>query len=346
MLTPKIATLAIVVFCVSLITLVPPALGQQTAVSLQQAVQEGKVEVQVSSLGGATGNTIRVDVRRKAAREVHVEINPGTVFLCESGKVQNMAGGVVKGEFIGPNTYRPTNVNVIVLADNAWHGYLVESFCMDFHKGPPQRGERFNLAIQDQRTARILQTTKDPSTSVWAMQFALWMDREGISEKELLGQYGHVATEVDVRVARNLVRQAEQAGVASIPADMPLDVRVEVKKLFSPDPTVRASAVKVLVSMGKQAESATPFLANNVVTATPGQLSRSTWLNILTNPQKTNVVLEQTGLPDLKALVDAMRERRNARLGEGKDKQGPDRPHPLRNKILQKKESAADPKQP
>ena len=346
MTVSRTAVLAIVVGGFSLILSAPPALSQQTAVSIQRAVQEGKVEVQVSSLGGAMGNTIRVDVRRKVPQAVHVEITPGTVFLCQSGKVQNMAGGTVKGEFIGPNTYRPANVNVIVLSDDAWHGYLVESFCMDFHKGPPQRGERFSLAIQDQRAARIIQTPKDPSASLWAFQFALWMDREGISEKELLSRYGNVATEVDVRVARNLMRQAEQTGVAGVPADLPPDVRVEVKKLFSPDPAVRATAVQVLVKMGKGAESAAPFLAQNVVTTTPGQVSGSTWLKILTNPQETSVSLEQTGLPDFKALVDVLRERRNARLSEDNNKQEHERSHPLRDRILKKGQPATEPKQP
>jgi hypothetical protein len=342
----RTAVVAGVVFCLFLFTSVLTALGQQTAVSIQQAAQEGKVEVQVSSLGGATGKTIRVDVRRKVPQTVQVEINPGTVFLSQSGTVQNMAGGTVKGEFIGPNTYRPSNVNVLVLADNAWHGYLVESFCMDFHKGPPQRGDRFNLAIQDHRAARIIQSAKDPSTSLWAFQFALWMDREGISEKELLSKYGNVATEVDVRVARNLMKQAEQTGVASVPTDMPASVRVEVTKLFSPDPAVRASAVKVLVKMGKQAEPAAPYLAQNVTTTTPGQLNRSTWLNILVNPQGTSVSLDQTGLQDLKALADVLRERREARHVEGKDKPAADRPRPLRDRIQQRKESASEPKQP
>src|SRR3990167_9033645 len=98
MVVSKTAVFAAVVYCLSLVAPTGTALGQQTAVSIQRAVQEGKVEVQVSSLGGATGNTIRVDVRRKAPQTVHVEINPGTVFLSPSGTVQNMAGGGVKGE--------------------------------------------------------------------------------------------------------------------------------------------------------------------------------------------------------------------------------------------------------
>lgn len=322
-----------------------PTHAQETAVSIQQAAAEGKVEVKVSSLGGATGKTVRVDVRRKTPKTVHVEINPGSVFVSKSGTVQNMAGGTVKGEFIGPNTYRPAETNAIVLADDAWHGYLVESFCMDFHKGPPQRGEGFNLVIQDQRAARIMQqAAKNPSASLWALQFALWMDREGISEKDLLGQYGNVATQVDVQVARNLIQQAEQAGVATIPADMPPGVRVEVKKLFSPDPAVRATAVKVLVGMGRQAESAAPFLEHNVATTTPGQINRSTWVNILTNPQGTTVNVEQTGLPDFKALADALRERHEARHSENKDKPGAEHSHPLRDKLRKKIESAVEKK--
>jgi hypothetical protein len=311
--------------------------AQQTAVSIQRAVQEGNVEVQVSSLGGATGSTVRVDVRRKVARDVSVEINAGSVFVSQSGTVQNMAGGVVKGEYIDANTYQPGNTNVIVLADNNWHSYLIESFCMDFHKGPPQQGERFSLVIQDQRTARILQQAAKAKAPLWAVQFALWMDREGISENELLSQYGNYATQVEVNVAKDLIRKAEQAGVSTVPADMPAGVQVEVKKLFSPDPRVRAAAVKVLVGMGKQAESAAPYLADNVATTTPGQLTRSTWVNILTNPQGASVAVGQTGLPDFKALADALRERREARKGEAKDaprrKPNGNRPHPIRDKI-------------
>jgi hypothetical protein len=331
-----------IVVGLSLMAATRPALGQQTAVSIQRAAQEGKVEVRVSSLGGATGSTVRVDVRRKAPQAVQVEVTPGTVFLSASGTVQNMAGGTVKGEFNGPNTYQPGNSNVIVLGDDAWHGYLVESFCMDYHKGPPRRGDLFNLAIEDQRVARILQA-KDPKTSLWAFQFALWMDREGISEKELLSRYGNVASEADVRVARNLMTQAEQSGVAGIPADMPAGVRAEVQKLFSPDPAVRAAAVQVLVKMGKAAAPAAPFLAQNVTTPTPGQLSHSTWLNILTNPQETSVTLDQTGLPDLKALADILRERRAARNADGKET--PERTR-LRERIRQREESATESKQP
>ena len=342
----RIAILGVVALGLCLAGSTVPAQGEQEAIPLQQAVKEGKVEVQVSSLGGATGKTIRVDVRRKVGQTVHVEITPGTVLLSESGKVQNMAAGAVKGEFVGPNTYRPTDVNVFVLADNAWHGYLVESFCMDFHKGPPQRGERFNLTIQDQRAARIIEAAKEPSASVWAFQFALWMDREGISEKELLSRYGNVATEVDVRVARNLVQEAEQTGVATIPQDMPADVRVEVNKLFSPDPTVRASAVEVLVNMGGRAESAAPFLASNVTTETPGQLSGSTWLKILTNPQETTVLLEQAGLPDIKAILEGIRERRKSRLAEDENQPNGNHRRPLLDRLLQKKEPAAEPAQP
>ena len=337
-------TIVIITAFISCTAFASLAVAQPAAMPLQQAVEEGKVEVQVSSLGGATGKTIRVDVRRKGATAVEVEINPGTVFLAPSDDVQNMAGGTIKGEFVGPNTYRPTDVNVIVLNDDAWHGYLVESFCMDFHKGPPQRGTRFELAIQDQRTSRILKAGKDPADSLWAFQFALWMDRDGISEKELLSRYGKYGTEVDVQVARKLMREAEQTGVETIPADMPANVRVEVKKLFSPDPAERATAVKVLVNMGKEADAAAPYLAENVVTPTPGQADRSTWLNILTNPEQTSVTLEQIGLSDLKVLADAVRQRREARDAENKDKNSTDRPRPLRERILQRMEELKESK--
>lgn len=326
-----LSTLAALIALLSLAHVGAPAFGQtQTSVSLQQALQQGMVDVQVYSLGGATGSTVRVDVRRKAGQTVHVEVNPGTVFLSQTGLVQNMAGGTIMGEFIGnTNTYRPGSV--IVLADNAWHSYLIESFCMDFHKGPPRSGDRFNLAIQDQRTARILQAPKEPGSSMWAFQFALWMDRDGVSETQLRSRYGSLVTDVDVRVARNILRHAEQAGVAGIPNTVPADVRKETERLFSADGAVRAQALQSLAKMGPRAASVATIVSANVVSKTPGQVTPATWLNITSNPQQTAVLLEQIGLPDLEALRQKIQERRQQREQEKSENPASERRRPLRD---------------
>jgi hypothetical protein len=309
--------------------------AQETAVSIQRAVQQGLVDVEVSSLGGATGSTIQVNVRRKVATNVKVEINAGTMFAAPTATVQNMAGGVITGEYNNEGAFNPGRTSVVVLADTNWHRYAVESFCMDFHRGPPVRGQQFGLVVEDQRAVRIMQAGKTRRASLWAVQFALWMDRDGISEPDLLAQYGQYVTEADVAMARTLIRDAEQAGVTSVPANMPSNVKVEVKKLFSPDPAVRGAAVKVLVGMGRQAESAAPYLADNVPTPQPAQLNRSAWVEVLTN--NTSVKVDANGLPDLNALVNALqqwrKEHQQLREERLKDKPNSNRPTPLRERI-------------
>ena len=150
---------------------------------------------------GASGNTIRVEVQRKVPETLYLEIAPGTVFLSHSGKVQNMTGGKVKGELSGSSSrYRPTEM--MVLVDSRKRSYMVESFCLDYHKPAPKRGDGFRLALRDQRAMRILQPPEGLSVSVWAYQSALWMDRAGVSAEELQRRFR--VPDVDIQVAVKL----------------------------------------------------------------------------------------------------------------------------------------------
>ena len=287
------------------------------AVSLQDAVKQGKVEVQVSALGGATGNTIRVDVQRKVPEKIRIKITPGTVFIAKGGKVQNMTGGTVKGEFIRGNTHRRTSV--MVLADGAKHSYLVESFCLDYHKPAPKRSHSFSLALTDQRASRILKAPKEKSASVWAFQCALWMDRAGVSAAELKKRFPQHVTDVEVRVARDMLRHAEKTGVAGIPEGISTEVRVEVEKLFSSRPEVRAQAVKSLAAMGQQAAPALPLVAVNVIDPQTG----TTRVSVPAARAEAAEWLEALGLsglapflrgPDGSVGLDAIRSVRLQRL--------------------------------
>jgi hypothetical protein len=268
------------------------------AVSMQDALRQGKVDVNVTSLGGATGNTIRVDVRRKVDEKLRINISPGTVFIAEGGKVQNMTGGTVKGEYINKNTYRPTSV--MVLADSAQHSYVVESFCLDYHKPPPKPNQSFSLALADQRATRILQAPEEIPASIWAQQCALWMDRSGITPAELKKRYPNRSTEVDIRVAKQLLTHAEKTGIAEIPKDISTDVRVEIEKLYSSNPTVRDQAVDNLAAMGQRAAPAIPFVAVNVINPKTG----TTRVNV--DVADAAKWLEAVGLPPLDVFVQVL----------------------------------------
>ena len=270
------------------------------AVSLQDAVRQGKVDVEVISLGGATGNTIRVDVRRKVPENLRINITPGTVFIAKGGKVQNMAGGTVKGEYVSQSTYRRTSV--IVLPDDAKRSYLVESFCLDYHKPAPQPSHSFSLALADQRASRILEPPKDVSASPWAFQCALWMDRAGVTPAELKKRFPSHVTDVEIRVAQQLLGHAEKTGIAEIPNDISADVRVEIERLFSSRPEVRAQAVKNLGAMGQRAAPAIPFVAVNVINPNTG----TTRVDVGAGAADAAKWLEAVGLPSLGVFVDVL----------------------------------------
>lgn len=310
--------------CLAVVAVVPAA-EQTTVFSLQSAVRQGLVDVEVVSRGGATGTTVQVHVRRKVPQTVRVEITPGTVFIANSGKIQNMAGASVKAEIMANGVTRSTSV--MVLADNARHSYLVESFCLDYHKPAPKQGDSFRLAINDERAARILQPLDGKQPTLWSMQCAVWMDRMGVTPAELKKRYPNRVTDVEIKFAGNLLRAAEQRGIASIPADFAPEVRKEVAKLFSPDPAVRAAAVDSLAKLGQQAAPALPLIAANMinvkaehhlpasvvaVTVEPGGTS-------VTVPAAAGAVLTDLWIGNLKSKVAPVRRRAAMFLGIGKD---------------------------
>ena len=282
----------------------PRAFGQ-TSVSLQQAVKQGLVEVEVKSRGGATGDAIRIDVRRKVPREVRIHITTGTVLLTAEKDVQNVTARRIKGEFIAQNTYRPGSV--MVLVDNNRHSYLVESFCLDYHKKAPRRGQSLTLAVNDQRATRIFNAPKGVKASPWAFQLALWIDRAGVSPAEVRRRHPNRLTDVDVRVARSLLQNAEKQGVAEIPPGIATDVRVEIGKLFSTDPAVRAVAVERLGGMGSRATVAVPFIRANVIRGESGKTLPSTVVSVFASPATVAVELERLGIPALGPLIEHLK---------------------------------------
>jgi len=293
-------------FCLGIAVMCSGAFAEP--ISLQEAVRQNKVSVQVNSLGGATGNTVRVGVRRKVPEKVEVKVTPGTVFIAKSGKVQNMTGGKIKGEFTQGNRYRPTSV--MVLTDDKQRSYLVESYCLDYGKPAPKPNEVFTLAVADQRATRILEAGKDTADkpSLWAYQSAIWMDRAGVSGEELQRRFGGRVTSVDVKVARQLLKSAEQSAVAEIPAGIAPDVKVEIARLVSSDPGTRAEGVKKLKEMGVKAAPAIPYLLANVIRSGDAGPLPATVVEVHAGPNDTAVAVEQLGLPVLASFVRELRE--------------------------------------
>ncbi len=173
----------------------------QTAIPLEQAVKDGKVEVEISGIGGSTGDAILITARRKVPDVLRLTLTAGTVFKSISGTVQNMMGAGIKGDHIGENSYRPATE--IVLTDNDKHSYVVEAYCLDFHKDNPGPSDSFTIAPPDERANKILKAGKNKSASIGAIQSALWIHREGLTPSQVKERFP--VSDDDIAIARELL---------------------------------------------------------------------------------------------------------------------------------------------
>ena len=199
------------------------AVGQE-AIPLDQAVKDGRVDAEVSGIGGSTGDAILIAVRRKVPGVLRLTLTPGMVFKSVAGTVQNMAGASIKGERFGENSYRPAAE--IVLTDDARHSYVVEAYCLDFHKANPGLRDSFALTAPDRQAARILSAGRRKSASIGAIQAALWMAREGLSLAQVRERFP--LTPQDIEEARAIISEVTQ------------EVNQQVRR--QPEPTVAVDA--------------------------------------------------------------------------------------------------------
>jgi hypothetical protein len=262
---PKRVPAVLVVAAIFLTACGQAAAQTQTTVSLEQAVRQGLVKVDVSAFGGAYGDAMQVTVQRAVQYEVRVVVEPGTVFVSVGGDVQNMVGSVVKGEMLDQNTYQPGEV--MVLVDGARRSFLVEAFCLDYGKPAPRAADGFRLAARDPRAARILVSTPRAKVTIEAIQSALWMDRAGVSAEVLQRQYGF--GEQHIAVAQSLLQRAREVAMATVPPGAPPEVRVEIDRLLSPDPAARRQAAMNLGAMRERAILAMPFLTESSLAVRP-----------------------------------------------------------------------------
>ena len=279
-----------------------------TTISLHDAVRQGKVKVDVKSRGGAAGATVRVEVQRQIPETLRIEVAPGTVLVNSVATEQNIAVGQLKGEFTRENKYRPGSV--MVLADGASRSFLLEVYCLDYAKKAPRKGGKLELAIQDQRVARILNPPADLQPSLGAVQIAIWMDRAGITAEAARKRFRGETTEVDVQVARQLLVHAEKTGIDTIPEDMPASVKVHVSKLFSSNPEIRARAATALGQLGAEARPAVALLAENILDRSsdkplPASVVRVDVEAALATAAET---LDKLHMPGLAPLIASLRE--------------------------------------
>lgn len=221
----RAALLAVVICSFSTVGL---AAAGPAPIPLDVAVKTGLVDVEVKGRGVCSGDAVRVEVRCKVGRPVHVVVEPGTVVESSSGKVQSMVCHGVKYQKAG-DKYR--RVDVMVLGDDAPQTFLLEAFCRDFSKPTPGADSSFRLGAADRAATRVIVKGKEAEASLKAIQVAVWLQR-GVSEDEVRRRFR--ATEAEVKTARVLVEAATAAERGDADAEGKAEqlVRVLVNDLF------------------------------------------------------------------------------------------------------------------
>ena len=215
----------------------PLAFGQDT-VPLDQSIRDRKIEATVTGIGGSTGDTILITVWRKAPDVLRLTLTPGTMFTSVSGNVQNMAGASIKGERVGENSYRPASE--IVLADDGQHSYVIEAYCLDFHKQNPGRSDTFSVTGVDEQAGRLLTAGKNGSAPISAIQAALWMHREGLSPAEVQSRFAVTPTQIEI--ANSLIRDSREPQPRLRLPDAGRKVAVAPPQNTTPGPRALANA--------------------------------------------------------------------------------------------------------
>lgn len=174
-------------------------------IPLDVAVKTGKVDVQITGRGVASGDAINVRVKKKVAGEVQIDIAPGTVFRDKAGKVQSMVFRRVRFEKV-PGGYR--RASTMVLSDHHTHNFVLEAYCRDHGKPMPRSRDQFVIEPPQPVEVAILARGTDVRVTNKVMQVAIWIERSGQDPAQMRNQLNVTADEY--QVATRLVTAARQ----------------------------------------------------------------------------------------------------------------------------------------
>lgn len=268
--------------------LVPPFAEAATApVSLDVAVRNGLVEVDVRGRGSCSGDAVSVSVRRKAKQNVHVVVEPGTVLESTSGDVQRMACHQVKYERLGRKYKR---VDVMVLNDEAEHTFLLEAYCLDQDKPTPTRESQFTIGSTDRIAARIIENGKKAGATIGAIQVAIW-NRSDTTDFEGTSRSIN-ASPTETEVARGILAASEAAeqGDAAEEEEAVQRVHVQVQNYL-----------KKLIERRKEL----PYIRGDMVEITADEAPIHSLVRKIATAQRGDTFLvEAVGAKDVRVSVE------------------------------------------
>lgn len=165
----------VVLAVVLVVGLAADAVAQAAAVTFQAAAARGAISFQFEGMGGSSGASVRVKVKRNpgAPDPLPVTIPPGTVLRSSSAGTQSMVVSSLLGVDLGGGSYRPTSR--LLLRGAEMVTAILSAFCAEFEKDNPSPSTTFAIEPPDPLQACIARESESRNLSVAAQQAAVWM---------------------------------------------------------------------------------------------------------------------------------------------------------------------------
>jgi len=158
--------------------------GQSPPVSLQSAVESGKVEASFAGTGASSGDAVFLRVRKvptAGTAPLVLIVPPGSILRSLDPSAQSM---VVSGiHTITSRDGSTRQTSQITLSGVAEVGAVLSSYCIDFQKENPSVYTGFRLEKSDPFLACIMRQGRDLSTE--GVQAAVWIYTDAVNYDEM-----------------------------------------------------------------------------------------------------------------------------------------------------------------
>ncbi len=185
-----------------------PTLPPPLSLALPEALAQGFIRADVRGVGASSGASITISLTRLEPRRLEITLPTGTVFRSQNADTQDMIALRLLGIPRGGGFYQP--VSQMVLIDDLPHEYIVEAYCLNFHRDNPGAGDTFAVeADSEPLVTQILSALGGMpanQASIESIQAAVWAVTDNVSRSELQARFP--ASNADIERAAAILQAA------------------------------------------------------------------------------------------------------------------------------------------
>ena len=165
----------------------PSSGPSDSAIDLIDAIRDKLVQVEISSFGVASGDSLLLKIQRLTPRNMEVFVPKGLLLVREGSSQPAMIVRQLSGILEDEGLYRPALS--IQLDSDEIYTYLLEAYSTDFDVDTPTQGTIFTIRLDSKSdAAQILDATErlfGAGGEVTAVQTAIWVATDDISWLEI-----------------------------------------------------------------------------------------------------------------------------------------------------------------